>query len=123
MTARDVSTCSTPSPSPGSGAPWHAAAERAADCLLADPDDPDWTFARQLLDGRTDIPAMLEELRAGERTMAESIESSKRKDDLRAARVFDGAVPASTPAEEDAVVRLSWDALEHLSHEIDALLE
>ena len=100
-----------------------AAAERAADCLLADPDDPDWTFARQLLDGRTDIPAMLEELRAGERTMAEQVESSKRKDDERMARIFGGSVTTSTPAKEDAMVKLNWTAFEELSREIDSLLE
>ena len=100
-----------------------AAGPEGADCLREDPDDLGWTLARQLLDGRTDIPAMLEELRDAERRMAESVETSKRKDDERMARIFEGSVPASTPAEEDALVRLTWDAYEDLSREIDVLLD
>ena len=100
-----------------------AATVQAADCLLPDPDDSDWIFARQFLDGRTDIPEMLEELRAGERTMAEQVESSKRKDDERMARIFGGSVTTSTPAKEDAMVKLNWTAFEELSREIDSLLE
>jgi hypothetical protein len=66
---------------------------------------------------------MLEELRAGERTMAEQVESSKRKDDERMARIFGGSVTTSTPAKEDAMVKLNWTAFEELSREIDSLLE
>lgn len=100
-----------------------AADPGAADCLQEDPDDRGWTLARQLLDGRTDIPAMLQELRDVEQTMAKSVETSKRKDDERMTRIFGGSVPASTPAEEDALVRLTWDAYEDLSREIDVLLD
>ena len=55
--------------------------------------------------------------------MAESIEESKKKDDQRAIRVLDGSAPATTPAEEDAFVKLTRDAFDRLSREIDSLLE
>ena len=100
-----------------------AHAPQAADCLQPDPDDPDWTFARQLLGGRTDIPAMLEELKTAARTMAEQVENSKRKDDQRMAKIFGEAVPAGTSAQEDAMVKLNWTAFEQLSQDIDSLLE
>ncbi len=95
---------------------------QAAACLKENTDDPDWMLAQQILDGRGDIPGMLEELRASERTMAESIEKSKKKDDQRAIRVLDRSAPATTPAEEDAFVKLTRDAFDRLSREIDALL-
>jgi len=55
--------------------------------------------------------------------MAERVEHSKRKDDERAAKVFEEAPVASTPAAKDAMVRLTWERFEQLSSEIDSLLE
>ena len=96
---------------------------QANDCLQEHTDDVDWTLAQQILDGRADIPGMLEELRAGERTITESIKESKTRDDQRVNRIFDGSAPPTTPADDDAFVRLSRNAFDRLSQEIDALLE
>ena len=100
-----------------------ASAPGAVDCLGQDPGDPAWTLASQILDGRTDIPEILEELRATERAMAENIEASKQRDDQRTSQIFGEAIPARTPAEDDAIVRLGWTAFEQISAEIDSLLE
>ena len=96
---------------------------RATDCLKEHTDDPDWTLAQQILNGRTDIPGMLEDLRASERAMAGSIEESKTRDDRRANRILDGSAPATTPVDDDTLVRLSRDAFDRMSQEIDSLLE
>jgi len=96
---------------------------RATDCLKEHTDDPDWTLAQQILNGRTDIPEMLEDLRASERAMAGSIEESKTRDDRRANRILDGSAPATTPVDDDTFVQLSRDAFNRLSQEIDSLLE
>ena len=96
---------------------------QAADCLKEHTDDVDWTLAQQILNGRAHISGMLEELRASERTIAESIKESKTRDDQRANRILAGSAPPTTPADDDAFVRLSRDAFDRLSQEIDALLE
>jgi hypothetical protein len=38
------------------------------------------------------------------------------------AKIFGAAVPAATPAQEDAMVKLNWTAFEQLAQEIDSLL-
>ena len=96
---------------------------RATDCLKEHTDDPDWTLAQQILNGRTDIPGMLEDLRTSERAMAGSIAESKTRDDRRADRILDGSAPATTPVDDDTLVRLSRDAFDRMSQEIDSLLE
>ncbi len=99
-----------------------ASSPGAVDCLGQDSENPGWSLARELLDGRTDIPEILEELRTIERARAENIEASRKRDDRRTAQVFGGAIPARTPAEDDAVVKLGWAAFEQISTEIDSLL-
>ncbi|MED5448074.1 MAG: hypothetical protein VYA62_07625, partial [Planctomycetota bacterium] len=100
-----------------------ASSPGTVDCLGPDPGDPAWTLASQILDGRTDIPEILEELRTIERAIAVNIEASKQRDDQRTSQIFGGAIPARTPAEDDAIVRLGWTAFEQISAEIDSLLE
>jgi len=76
---------------------------------------------RQELPG-SDVAADLELLCQYQQRIAEEVEESKRKDDVRGARVIDDYAEAHTPAEEDSFVKQTWEETKALQKEVKKLL-
>ena len=96
----------------------------AAAALLSEPSaDPRWEHQRQILDGRTDVAAMLSELQDHERRIAEDVYLSKSRDDQRGERILDDYAATHPPAENDSFVKQTRNSLDRLCREIETLLK
>jgi len=86
---------------------------------------PRWEHERELLLRElpdNDVPADLRLLIEYQERIAREVEESKRKDDIRGARVIDDYAQAHTPAEEDSFVKQTWAETKALQEETEKLL-
>ncbi len=102
------------------------ATSSAAAVLLQQPSqDCQWDQQRMIIaseDSASDVATLLRELVERERTIAESVERCKAKDDVRGARIIPDYTDAHTPARQDNFVLATWSRFEKLESEVNRLL-
>ncbi|MHC4252353.1 MAG: DUF4954 family protein [Planctomycetota bacterium] len=97
-------------------------------CEAVDGEEPDaaWAFHRAVLVEErpgAHVRTLLEELLDMQERFADAVESSKRKDDSRGARVIEDYADAHVPASEDPHVRRVREATASLEADVTHLLE
>lgn len=96
------------------------------DVLTQESDDEKWEQARKIIldefPGKS-VKELLEELSSMQGKIAESVEESKRKDDVRGRKIIDDYDTAHTSAEDDDFVKETWEETENIKNEVAKLLE
>ena len=64
----------------------------------------------------------MERLAQHARAIAADVERSKAKDDLLGAKIIDDYAEVHAPANQDRIVRATWDELAELEQDIDTIL-
>jgi len=97
-----------------------------AQALLTEPSDrARWEQQRQILgdeESHQEVPALLEELVARERHIAEQVERVKAKDDARGRKVIPDYEASHQLAASDGFIRETWARFDELAAEVERLL-
>ena len=87
--------------------------------------DTTWEHQREMLltqHPRCSIVVLMERLAQHARAIAADVERSKAKDDLLGAKIIDDYAEVHAPANQDRIVRATWDELAELEQDIDTIL-
>jgi hypothetical protein len=97
-----------------------------AQALLTEPSDSArWEQQRQILgdeESHQEVPALLEQLVARERHIAEQVERAKAKDDARGRKVIPDYDESHQLAAGDGFIRETWARFDELAAEVERLL-
>jgi len=97
----------------------------SADILSAKDNNSRWEHERTMLknefDAEMSVGEMLEILASSQEKIAESVQASKEKDDIRGRRIIPDYAYAHTSAEDDDVVRKTWQDTEELLRQIEEI--
>ena len=95
------------------------------DLLTTESDQPTWEHQRLILHqelGLSNVEQGLRELAQMLTTIAQAVEDSKAKDDIRGRRIIDDYAEVHPAANEDSFVKKTWDLTAQFQQEIEQLL-